>query len=51
MDYFELEAILETLEEGTPEYEEISRKIDNVLDANEAALKEMYLEDEEGEEE
>ncbi len=50
MDYFELEALLESLEEGTAEYNRISAEMDKILDANEAALKKMY-EDEEDEEE
>lgn len=51
MDYFELDALLDTLEEGTPEYEEVSAKMDEILDANALALKKMYLEDEEDEDE
>ena len=47
MDYFELEALLDTLEEGTPEYEEALKKMDEILDANEEALKKMGGDDEE----
>lgn len=54
MDYFEMEAILEGLEEGSTEYKEISKRMNEILDTNEAALKgqlqQQWDEEEEDEE-